>query len=71
MNDISFEVKREKQEVNLYPEMFEYFNSDGNLVSGYFDMLDEYARLEKNPIWINNMYLVLNEKKMFLAWDDA
>lgn len=71
INNISFEVKREKQEVNLYPEMFEYFNSDGNLVSGYFDMLDEYARLEKNPIWINNMHLVLNGKKMFLASEDA
>lgn len=46
---------------NLYEEQFEYFGSDGNLVSGFWGMMDEYERLKKNPIYQTALYLICSD----------
>lgn len=57
---LEYESKFELQEINLYPEMFEYFNSDGNLVNGQWAMEDEYSRLRKDPTYKNNLYVIID-----------
>ena len=50
-DNIKFVKKSVVKEINLYPEQFEYFGADGNLVCGQEMMELEYMSYSKNPMY--------------------
>lgn len=58
--DINITTKLEKHELLLWPELFEYFGSDGNLVNGQFEMEKNLYEYNKKPWYLTNIYVEIN-----------
>ena len=50
-------MKSEKHELLLYPELFEYFGNDGNLVNGQFDMEKHLFEYDQHPLYLMNVFI--------------